>query len=330
MKRRRALQLIAALSAGMTIPPGFLEEVLAGVTPTPDDRTDLDEWERVVHEYGCLLETRPTGALIPDLIADIIAVGALMGGQNSSQGQSRLLRISAGLCGLLAVELGDKGDQRAARVSWNAAQRAADASGDRDLRVWVRGRAAQDAFWAGRPHDVVTQLTDEAIDIAGGTPSAGLARAHIARAYLASRQDDDAGASSSVKTAEHVYGQLDHQVARLSALGFAESHLRWGAAYVYTRTGDDQAEAALEQAQALFPSGAVSQVANLSLMRARRLIATREIGEGLGHALTALQERSGTMSARARLLVGEVVGALPDEARALPAARELHALTAGA
>jgi len=163
MKRRAALQMLAALSAGAAIPPGALEMVLSGAAPGFVDQVDVDRWEQTVHEYRHVSLMRWTGALIPDLTADLVALGRLLERKNPPSVHTRLLRVSAELSGRLAAELDDIGDRRAARVAWASARRAADASGDRDLSVWVRGYEADQARWSGCPDHVVTGLADEAI-----------------------------------------------------------------------------------------------------------------------------------------------------------------------
>ena len=159
MKRRAAIQLMAALGAGAAIPPGALETVLSGIDDAiGKDRLDLAEWERVVHDYDHRIHSSPAGALIGDLTADIVALDASFERRLPPLQQAGLLRVSAAFSGVLAIELMDAGDARAARVAWTTAARAADGSGDKDLRVWVRGRAAQDALFTGRSPHAVNEL----------------------------------------------------------------------------------------------------------------------------------------------------------------------------
>lgn len=327
VKRRAAIQLIAALGAGTAIPPGTLEEILSGIDRATGQTVDVDEWERVVHEYGQELVIRPTGSLVGDLTADIIAVGQLLDRPHSAHEQARLLRVSAGLSGLLAIQLGDAGEVRSARISWGTAHRAADASGDRDLRVWTRGRAAQDAFWAGRPRELVTDLIDEAVAIANGTPSAGLARAYAARAYMAADRGDGGEAHASLKKIKDTVEVLPQHGGTQTVLAFRETQLRWAESYVLTRIADSQAVATLDQAIAVYPSSAVVPIKGLSLMQAEALVRAREIDEGLQRAITVLQQRPDFVAKGSGTLAKRVLAALPDQARALPAARELRALT---
>jgi hypothetical protein len=325
VKRRAALQFLAALGAGTAVPPGTLEEILSGIDRVTGRAVDLDEWEQTVYEYGQKVVTRPTGSLVGDLTADIIAVGRLLDRARTRQEQTGLLRVSAGLSGLLAIVLGDAGEERSARITWGTARRAADKSGDRDLQVWTRGRAAQDAFWAGRSHQFVVGLIDEAITLANETPSAGLARAYAARAYMAADQRDDRLALASLNKVKEMAGQLPDGTQ--TVLAFRESQLHWTESYVLTRTGSSQATTVLGQAIGCYPPGSVVPVKNLALMRAEALVRARDMDAGLQEAVSALQEHPEHLAAGTSTLAAHVLAALPTQARALPAARELRALT---
>src|SRR5437868_3069250 len=158
VKRRAALQIIGALGAGAAIPAGALEEVFADVERATGERVDIDEWEMTVREYATLKMRQPVGSLINDLTADIIRVGRTLERGLAEPKHTGLLRVSAALSALLAVDFGDIGHRRAARTAWSAARHAADAADDRELRVYVRASQAMDALWAEMPDDHVTGL----------------------------------------------------------------------------------------------------------------------------------------------------------------------------
>ncbi|SNR26720.1 XRE family transcriptional regulator [Actinomadura mexicana] len=325
VKRRAALRLLAALGAGTAVPPGAIEEILSDIDRAAGPDPNVDEWERAVHDYGRRLVLRPTGELIGDLTADIIAVGRQLERTHDPRVRSGLLRVSANLSGLLAIGLGDAGEQRPARVSWATARRAADASGDRDLRVWTRGRAAQDAFWSPGSDGFVSDLVDEAVLIAGGVPSSGLARAYAARSYLAADRGDERTALDSLNKVKETAGSLPGGTQ--TVLAFRESQFRWTESYVLTRTGNPRAGAVLERAIAFYPPGSLVPRKNLALMQAEALVRSRDIEAGLQQAIEALLEHPEFTAAGTSALKAHVLNALPDGARALPAARELRALT---
>ncbi|QXJ21632.1 XRE family transcriptional regulator [Actinomadura graeca] len=327
MKRRAALQFVTALGAGVAVLPGVLDKVRFSADKHFDRAVGLDDWEQAVHEYGQRVMGRPAGSLLNDLATDVIAVGRRLDRPHAPLERAGLLRTSAGLSGLMAIELGDIGDTRAARVSWSIARRAADASGDKVLRVWVRGRAAQDAYWGQRSDQIVSDLTDEAIGIAGGKPSAGLARAYAARAYLAAGQGNRNEALASIEKTKETFERLTQGTDGPTVLTYRESQLRWAESYVFTRLGDDRGMTALTRALDLFPPDARGAVANLNLMRAAALVKARDVDAGLHHAVTTAQKLSESTTVRTRLLTGQILRALPDQVRGLPAAHDLRALT---
>ncbi|MFB4316500.1 XRE family transcriptional regulator [Actinomadura sp. 21ATH] len=321
VKRRTALQMFAALGAGTTIPPGVLEQALSGVERALGSSVDVAGWERTVIEYRNLIDKQPVGALINDLAADMIAVGELLNRDGAPR--QDLLRISATLGGLLATEVGDIGDRRGARMAWNTARRAADASGDRDLRVWVRGREIQEAFWASAPPDVIEDLAAEALTIANGTPSPGVPRVHAARAGLAAIRKD-------VRSAHEALGMMNEVSEKLDPglYGWKEANVHWNEAYVYTLIKDPRAERALSAALAHSSPGTLGPVANLHMIRAMGLVKERDVDTGLDQLLTMLH--GNPVSPARRRIAGQALQALPEKARTLPAAREVRAITAAA
>ncbi|QXJ21633.1 XRE family transcriptional regulator [Actinomadura graeca] len=327
MKRRAALQSVAALGAGAVVSVSLSSESFSGVHKVLDHTVDVDEWDQAVHEYGQRIMTQPTGALVNNLTADILRVSQCLDRTQDLRDRAGLMRVSAGLSGLLAIEMGDVGDTRAARVSWSAARHAADASGDCALRVWVRGRAAEDAHWAGRTDQVVTDLADEAIGIAAGKPSPGLARAHAARAAVAASRGDDKSAIASIRRINETFERLSRPTDEQSVLSYRESQLRWAESFVFTRLGDRRAESVLAQALALYPVDAQGPITNLKLMQAAALVREGDADSGLRHAVTIIQHRPDAVTAGTRLLARQILRALPDRGRTLPAARELRALT---
>ncbi|MDL4816894.1 XRE family transcriptional regulator [Actinomadura opuntiae] len=290
---------------------------------------DLLEKLGIVNDYGHQIYRRPLEVLVPALTADIIAVGELLKEARPPREQTGLLRASAGLTGVLAETLAKGGDDRAARRAWNTARRAADASGDRVLRVWVRGRAAQHAGWAGSSHQTLMTMVRDAEQIAGGVPSSGLARAYAAGAYGAASYGDIATARANLDKLKRTFERLSPGPGEPTILDFQESQLHWNEAYVHVVGGDKRAVATVEYAEKLYPSTANGPLVNLHLMRAIDLIKQGELGVGAEVAVTSLAGQPRPAMAQ-RQLVGQVLETLPASARALPAARELRSLISAA
>ncbi|WP_121434130.1 XRE family transcriptional regulator [Actinomadura pelletieri] len=323
VKRRAALHLLAALGAGTAIPPGALEEILSNIDSVLDQGVDVDEWELAVREYGLLISQQPVGSLIKDLTADIIGVGELI--KRNQAHRADLLRISAGLSALLAIELGDVGERRGARMAWGTARRAADASGDRDLRVWTRAREVQEGFWYGLPRQEITARIAEAMNIADDVPCGGLPRAYCVRATMAAEQGDKATARRTMDDLSRLFDRLPATVTDDPAVfGWGESRLRWNQAYIYNLIGDTRANRALDAAAALYPPGTLGPVANLTIIRAIGAINSGDVDTGLDQTRTVLQDMP--VSACRRHMTRQILHRLPEWARPLPEARELRAL----
>ncbi|GII87248.1 hypothetical protein Ssi03_52380 [Sphaerisporangium siamense] len=330
MERRAAMQILTAIGAGAAIPANALEDVFAAIERATGDRLDLDDWERRLYEYSHLITRRPVGFLINDLTADVLALGRILERGQSPSAQAGLLRVGAGLSGLLATEFGDTGDRRAARLAWRSARRAADASGDREMSVWVRAKEASDTRHADVPFHVVAELADQAVQIADGVPSYGHMRAHSVRAWIAAERGDHAMARAELQAFVQTFEKLpDRSGPNIdpAAFGLAEAYVLWQIAHVHTRTGHERAAESIDQALAIYPRDAQGPRLLLHLIRSADLVRHREIDEGIGHALETLQ-RMPVTTPRARHMAAEVFAALPDKARGLPAARELRKLTA--
>ncbi|TDD72171.1 helix-turn-helix domain-containing protein [Actinomadura rubrisoli] len=329
VKRRALLQLIAAAGAGAAVPPGVVEEVFAGVDRAVGTQVDLADWNMAVREYGSLVSQQPMGTLIDNLAADVIGIGRMLEGELSDSERTGLLRVSAALSSLLAIEFDNVGDRRSARKAWGTARRAADASDNRGLRVWVRAKQADEALWAGLPHDHITALAAEAAQIADGAPCAGLPRVHATLASLAAEAGDSATAQRQMTEFSRVFDRLPDSVSSdPTAFGWNAARQRWEQAYVYTILGDRRAEAALEESMALYPPGTLGPVANLRVIQAMGMVRDREVDDGLSLTLSTLHELP--ISSARHHMSRQILRKLPgNKARALPAAREVHALTYG-
>ncbi|TDD95341.1 XRE family transcriptional regulator [Actinomadura rubrisoli] len=332
VKRRAAIRIITAMGAGAAVPPGPLDELLSGIkhVSATSGAVDLDRWERVVWEYGHRHSiTRPSEASLEELTADIIDVGQLLDQPHQPVVSAGLLRVSAALSGLLAMHFDAIGDRRAARVTWGVATGAADSSGDRDLSVWVRAKEADGALWGGAPRPVVAALADQAIAIAKGNPSHGLARAYTVRADLWAEMGDVSKAHASLNQLTETLNNLPGSFAADPIAHVGGRFLRWHEGYVYTLTGNAKAPSVLDEAVNRSPAGWYG-TGSLNLMRAIGLVKERDINGGLAQALQVIHDAPTTTDTATRnRLIGHILAAVPAQAQTLPAARDLRALTAG-
>ena len=186
---------------------------------------------------------RPPGAVLPDLVADLAALQAVLHRTEEESIRRRLWSPGGKLAALIAMANAASGRRRQARDWWVAARHAADASGDRDLRVWVRGYEAMSVLYARRPLEAALKRADEAMAIAGPRPCAAVLEAMAARDQaLAIRGDGDAAGETSA-VMERLFGTLPPAPAddRLSVHAWPETALRHTQAFVFTHSGDGRA-----------------------------------------------------------------------------------------
>ncbi|MFI0416956.1 multiprotein-bridging factor 1 family protein [Spongiactinospora sp. 9N601] len=334
MERRAAIQLLAALGTGALVPPGSLETVLAGIERSAgvQDTLGLDDWERTVRTYGQLYYAEPPSALIGDLTADLISVSGVLKREQSPSARAGLQRVSARLAALMATDFSDAGNQRPARLTWQTARRAADVSGDRDLSVWVRAREADCAFWQNRPHSMISDMLDDAMRHANGSPSVGLAVAHEVQAKLLAMRGEKATATAALQSLTTTFEKLPSSVTAASAIGasigtsYPEALIHRTTAYVYAFLGDkNKAPSAVDQAIASYPPGLTG--GNLRLIQALAHIHQGQVEDGLSQAVT-IAGGVARLTPMRHMILGRILAAVPEQAHALPAAQELRALAA--
>jgi hypothetical protein len=332
VKRRALLELVTALSAGTAIPTDALSTILSGIDDAVTERTDADtgHWEETTWEYSQNIWVATPGALLSDMTADIVALGALLKRESRPQIRQELLRASSEIGVYMGQEFGDLGNPRAARRCFVTAIHAADRSGDQALATWARACHAKRAVWEARPPAIIARLLDDATRAAGKKPGPGLPRALQAKAEFLAGQGDATGAEAALRQLRDVFAALPDTLTKdqISARGWPEDYLRFTEAFTYSRLGDvRRAHTAIDEALRLIPPQRAGGRANLQLMRALTLIHDREVGEGLDHAVATTRTVSNTLARRR--VADEIIKALPDaKARAHPAARRLRSLTA--
>jgi hypothetical protein len=136
-------------------------------------------------------------------------------------------------------------------------------------------------------------------------------------------------ARASLRDLQTVFHRLPTSATSddLSIWGFSERSLKFSEAQVHSFLGDRrEAAQAVDQALTLYPPELVHGLANLRLIQAYGLIGDRDVSCGLDHAVAAVQGPPVTPARRR--IVNQLIDALPEQARGLPATQELRALTA--
>lgn len=241
--RRRLLACLGVLGVGTASRADPLEPIrraLAAALPSGLQGHVVRDWEEVAFEHGQAFLTTAPDVLLPDLAADLIAL--LDSVKSSAVETTRQdLCVSAGkMAALVAMTVATLGRHRHARDWWRTARRTADASSDRDLRVWVRGYEAMSALYSGRPLPVVLRLSDEAIALAGGGAGAAVLEAMAARAQALSLTSGHVGeATRAMHALEQRWCALPAAMPddRLATGAWPETTLHHTASFVYTHVG---------------------------------------------------------------------------------------------
>ncbi|WP_067471571.1 helix-turn-helix domain-containing protein [Actinomadura hibisca] len=334
-QRRRLLSCLGALgveAAMHTEPLEPIREALLAALPDDHDGRMVRDWEETAFEYGHAFLTTPPGELLSDLATDLVGLQQELQ-RTSAEHQRRRLCVPAGkLTALMAMTVSTLGQPRQARNWWKTARHTADASGDRDLRVWVRGYEAMSALYAGRPHATVLRLADEAIVIAGKTPGAAVLEAMAGRAQVLALAGQRAEAEATINAMGDRFASLpgSDPEDRLSTTAWPETALHHTAAFTFSHGGNTaRAEAAQEHALALYPAGMRRQRAQVALLRAVTLIQQGEItaavvlaGDTVGSL--AVEQRTTTIRRGARM----VLDAIPDAELSRPVVQDYRAALA--
>jgi len=333
MQRRALLRLLSVLGPGAAISASTIDAVHAGLwrlTGESADR-DVDAWEQVAWDYAQGVWTDLSGSRSADLAADIHDLSQQLARTTDDAERASLLRVYAQLSAFLALDLPLMAGPRACWRAWAAARTAADASGDRDLAIWVRGQEAEESYYMKRPGPAADNLTAEAVRLADGRPCLGLLNALEVRSRIHADQRQADAAHKALRELKETYATLPDQVTGdpISVWGRPLTHILWVEGWVLTKLGDARRAAPLlEQAIADSAQERVGGRTNIALVQMWAVIKQGEVTEGLDRAVQLVG--SLPVSPERRRIVGEILNDLPERARALSAARELRTLVSAA
>lgn len=323
MQRRSLLQSLAALGAASSPAAQALQRIRDGVDHAlgRDDASRLGEWEETVAEYGYTYLLTPPHLLLRELAADLVTVQQVMKGRGGGQ-LPPWHRVTGGLAALMAKTLCNLGQSRLAREWWITAQHAADAAGDADLALWVRGERLVHGLYEGRPAVVLLRNADQAIGRAGGVPSRGLLHVRSVRAQLLALEGAHGQAITELEACAEIFGGLPSSVTGevRSVAGWAEDRLRYTEAWVHAHTGDrDRLDAAVARTREVLPADDKRVRVQVDLLRAAGHVRAGDTTEGvrLAHAIYEAQPDE-HRTVMVTSLAGQVADAVPARHRADP------------
>jgi hypothetical protein len=242
--------------------------------PLATESVDIGEWDEIAREYGRTYSTTPPRVLLHDLVTDLLVARAHLDGLSDDRARRDVQRAVALLSAFLAQTWGNLGNSRAGRRWWRIARRAADASGDTEARVWVRGREIIRGLYEHRPLEAVLDLADEAAALSH-RPGVGTGDVHTGRAQalavLGRAAEAERAMAAAYATADRLPARVTEDAA--SMYGWPEYRLRYTESFVYTYLGNGgRAAAAQEQALSLYPAPMFRARAQVRLYQAMRLV----------------------------------------------------------
>ncbi|GAA1603751.1 hypothetical protein GCM10009789_67210 [Kribbella sancticallisti] len=286
-----------------------------------------EEWESIVRDYGHLYHVAAPSVMLPAISADLALLGKQINVPCDANAQRQLSRTTAHLCALMAQVLANSGDLVAAPRWWRTARQTADASGSKQVQVWVRGRDAMRALYERRSLPDALRSAREAVQISlPGTVERACALA--AYAEVAGRLRLQPQAVSALQQLADVQAALPRDVVReeASQFGWPESRTTFTELYVYTFLGD--AKNALRVADAALaglPPELTRRRGQVELQRATAIVQDGSVAEGLQHAFSVLE----TLPKEQRInvvtdLAWDTYKAVPAVDQIKPAAREFR------
>lgn len=214
--RRQILQSLAAL--GIAFPLHGIDGLRHAATATAGG-DHIGDWEDTAWQYAHMLTAKPPAAVLADLMVDTLELQQVIQ-RNDGRAEPAWQRVAAQFGFLMAQCLGFMGEAREARHWWAVARRAADLSGDIDLRAAVRGYAAMQSLYLGHPRPVVQRQADDALAIAAGRACAGAAEAQSVRTLLAALAGDAGRATIALQDLQDMFDRMPERVTSDTETGF--------------------------------------------------------------------------------------------------------------
>jgi transcriptional regulator with XRE-family HTH domain len=221
-----------------------------------------EDWEAAIAEHRHTLRTRPPAEARESLASDLMTLQWSLA-QAKAEQKADLQRSAALLAFLYSDVLTRLGEFGASRRWWATARRAADASGDLDLRVRTRGKEAVFALYTPRSPDSVIRLSRESQNLARGMVSTSSLQALAGETQALALMGRD-------REAREALGRLHtlaDKVGERSDLGWSPDSVWFVTSWVHSYGGSSK-EAAKAREEAMKRTPAYQNAANLRLHEA--------------------------------------------------------------
>jgi transcriptional regulator with XRE-family HTH domain len=322
MERRRLLLAALGVGAGALASSGPLN-TLIDLALTSEPR-DLGDWQLAVADHLHAIRTRPPAQARDDLLVDLLSLRRqmILPGADVTELQRVLAALST-LHGGVLTRLGDHG---AALRWWRTARHAADAVGDPDLRLLVRGEEAGFGLYGQRDPATVLRLLDDADQIKSGSQSVWRADLTRTRAKALSLLGRHEQAKTAVRAL--VAATPDDAPAGPIPTFWVADQIHFAESWVYAAAGDESA-ADEARGRVLAYRGDYQYAANVSLHDALCTVVKGGIAEGACHASGVLSSMPSGFRSHMITETGKtVLRAVPLEKRQLPSVREFREVLA--
>ncbi|GLW05767.1 hypothetical protein Misp01_08970 [Microtetraspora sp. NBRC 13810] len=332
MERRRLMRDAAVVAAVGTVAPLLTaltdawqasESRIAGASVS---QSMIDDWEDAADVHAKAARVDRPDIVLAALAADFADMAPHLARKQPDEVRRDLAHAAARHAALIAGKWADMANRREARRWWMKTRTLIDESGDHLLASWLRSREA--LHRRGDPAEDmgdVLKVAQEARRLAGERPSAALVAAMTAEAKTLSVMGLHEDAVQALRAAERVFDQLPAIPGVFRSLN--ERGLWFDRSLVYSLAGDvSHATEAHDRAEELYP--AADQARPRIRLHRAALHARTDPGSAAQAAVQVVSDLPpGRWITRYSSDAQLVLGALPEKARALPAARELRALT---
>jgi hypothetical protein len=161
VRRRALLNGVALLSSvGVADMSLLARAVRASLMDKFDVHTSIEDWLELAEEHGRRCMSDPPAVMRRALVGDMLLLNQRVADESDDR---ELWVVTARLAALYAMTVASMGDTREAVRWYRTAKVAADASGDRHLIAWVRGREVlrSDYDGYGTPDQILTYVRDQ-------------------------------------------------------------------------------------------------------------------------------------------------------------------------
>jgi hypothetical protein len=293
VERRR---FVAGIAATAVAPTATADLLFRGFAAAVDDHPPADDWQERVEAYGADYMSVGAAELQPRLAADLVVL-------QSQLDSPERWAVAAKLLALFAKTT--PGAENASRW-YELAAKAADRSGDRTTRVWVRGRAALALAYEGAALAAAGRLADEALALSE-LPSLGRLNALTARAHILAFEGERAGAYAALDHARRAFEAAGSD-EQISDYAVPEWRFHTFASMLLSRMGDERgALTAQDAADRTRPASLARFATHIELHRGLMLVHAGDVASGVDYARGAMARLPAERhSLTLRLILAEV------------------------